>query len=396
MALQIGLGISKLFDSYTAGRIAALQARQKVQNNLPCLGIVFSSIAFHPQKLLAGVYSVLPNVKIIGCSGAGIITPSGINKHAVAIMLIASDKIKFINSVIKIKNDDHYTTGHDFARTLLKSFGEEKRDFFLFFTDGTHINVSELVSGIHSVLGNSFPVLGGVSSDDLRFEKSFQYLDEGFYLDRCVGILCNLGSNFSFASKHGWKPLGRPRVITKARENLIIEIENRPAISIYEDYFGAEHIKDLKKGPNALMSLLYPLGIHKEGEKEYLLRNVITVQDEQTLICQGNINEGDEIRLMIGNKNSCLEASQAALNEAKSSLKNGRVKAAIILDSVLRSRLLRREAGQEINILKKTLGDDIPFIGFYSYGEYTPLESLSYHGRASLHNGTFSVLLLGE
>ena len=395
MTIQIGLGISKLIDSYQAGRIAALQARRTIQRDLPCLGILFSSVNFHPQQVLDGIHSALPDVKILGCSGAGIITSSGINKHAVALMLIASDKIQFVSDVIKEGGDNYYTVGHDFAHNLLKSFGQQQRDFFLFFVDGTHINVSELISGIHSLLGNSFPVLGGVSSDDLRFTKSFQYLNDKFYSDKCIGTLCKLGGNFSFASKHGWKPLGRPRLITKAKENLLIEIENRPAISIYEDYFGTEHIKDLKKGPNSLMALLYPLGIYKEGEKEYLLRNVFNVKDERILVCQGNINEGEEIRLMIGNKDSCLDASRIALTEAKNTLKTNKPKAAIIFDSVLRIKLLGRETHHETEIIKEVLGEETPFIGFYSYGEYTPLESLSYHGRASLHNGTFSVLLLG-
>jgi hypothetical protein len=144
------------------------------------------------------------------------------------------------------------------------------------------------------------------------------------------------------------------------------------------------------------MTLLYPLGIYKEGEKEYLLRNVINVKDDKTLVCQGDVYEGDDIRLMIGNKNSCLEASVTALGEARNELKTNKPKAAIILNSILRARLLGRETHREIDIIKNAIGEETPFLGFYSYGEYTPLESLSYQGRASLHNGTFSILLLGE
>ena len=62
------------------------------------------------------------------------------------------------------------------------------------------------------------------------------------------------------------------------------------------------------------------MGIHLPSSQEYLLRNIKSIEDDGSLVFQGNIPEESTIRLMIGTRESCLDATRQALNEAKASL----------------------------------------------------------------------------
>ncbi|MEK9149712.1 MAG: FIST C-terminal domain-containing protein, partial [Candidatus Desantisbacteria bacterium] len=209
-----------------------------------------------------------------------------------------------------------------------------------------------------------------------------------------VGILWTGGINFGIGIRHGWKPLGRPRQVTAAHRNIIKTIENKPAVNVYEDYFGKK-IKELRYPMLARMAILYPLGIYLAAEHDYILRNVLGVLEDGSLIFQGDIPQGSEIRIMIGTKESALEAAKEAAQEAKAALSGRQIKTALIFDSISRNKLLGRAAFSEIEIVKDTLGKDVPIMGFYTYGELAPLKALDYRGESYFHNETINIFALG-
>jgi hypothetical protein len=212
-----------------------------------------------------------------------------------------------------------------------------------------------------------------------------------------VGILVGEHAIIKVGIKHGWKPLGKPRTVTSSSGNIIKTIDNKPAVRLYEDYFGKENI-EVKSGRLASISIRYPLGMYLEGEEEYLLRNAISVEKDGSLVCQGEVPEGANLKLMMGTKDSALEAARLAAESLKKPLGkyDKPVQFALIFDSFSRNRLFGRGAQKEIEIIKNTLGENIPFIGFYTYGEQAPLSALDYRGQAHFHNESIAILGIGE
>lgn len=72
------------------------------------------------------------------------------------------------------------------------------------------------------------------------------FFNKELFGDGACGILFGGKLNFGLGIKHGWKPLGKQRCVTKSVGNVVYEIDNAPAVKVYEEYFGAETIK-LKK-----------------------------------------------------------------------------------------------------------------------------------------------------
>jgi hypothetical protein len=140
------------------------------------------------------------------------------------------------------------------------------------------------------------------------------------------------------------------------------------------------------------------MGIHLPSSQEYLLRNIKSIEDDGSLVFQGNIPEESTIRLMIGTRESCLDATRQALNEAKASLiptPEKKPPFAFIFESVSRYILLGRGAEQELKIIKEELGKDTRVAGIYTYGEQAQLRLLNYQGKTYFHNQTITVLVMG-
>ena len=394
MSTFISVGISENLDPFQAGSEAAKIAFYQLRRRNITFGLLFSSVHFSSRKLIEGINYVLGEIKIIGCSGASIISNSGIRKYGVGIMLVSSDKMSLgISSAENINEKGARMAGEEFARGALKNLASAQRDMALIFPDGLVENASELIRGIKDIFGLSFPIIGGSSADNFKFLQTFQYCNRKLISNGIVGAVFSGKNLFGIGLRHGWKPLGKPHIITKVKGNVIKSIGGSPAVNIYEEYF--EKTRDEISQNLIRMSTYYPLGLYVQGETEYLLRNAIRIDEDGGLVCQGDAYEGSEVRIMMGTKEWALEAAKQAAQEAKNSLQNGIVKGAIVLESISRNMLLGRLTGEELSRIKEVLGN-VPILGICTYGEQAPLKSLEHYGETYFHNESLAILAIGE
>ena len=395
MAIQIGVGLSTEKDPLHAAQEAVRQAKTNIKTEHIDLAIVFSSLEFAYPAVQKTISDLLGPVATVGSSSLAVITHQGIFKHAIAIMLLSLPKGAYFNTacVKDISSKSTVLAGQELGEKLLSGLKNMRRDFGVMFSDGTLHDGFGLLSGLQERLGRSFPLAGASASDNLLFKKTYLYFNGGVFSDAACGILWGGKMNFGLGIKHGWKPLGKPRYITKSEANVVYEIDGAPAATIYKDYLAADLNKlraDLKR-----ISILYPIGIYLPGEEEYLLRNMLSIEEDGALVFQGDVPQDSQIRLMIGTIESCLAATQQAIDEVKNGLGNHACDFVFVFDSVSRYILLGRQANKELEIIKEKLGKDIPIIGIYTYGEQAPLRAVNYQGRGYFHNQTIAILGIG-
>jgi hypothetical protein len=186
--------------------------------------------------------------------------------------------------------------------------------------------------------------------------------------------------------------------VTKAKGAKLIEVDNRPALSIYEDYFGKK-AEELIKEPIARMAYTYPLGMSVEGSPEFLIRDVVIANKKGEITCAAEIPEGAEIRLMLGDPDKAIQAAREAAENALSQLrkKGAEPKLIFVFDCMARNKLLGPRIKEEIIAIQKVLGKDLPLIGFYTYGEQAPLGGkLGSECFSLFHNETIALLVVGE
>ena len=286
--------------------------------------------------------------------------------------------------------------GQEAARdTIIKTRKGAIRHAFMMFPDGLKGNGGELIRGVQEVLGTSFPIVGGSSADDFLFQKTFQYYDQSVYEDSVVGVLFSGDVSVGIGARHGWYPLGKPRIVTEAEGNIIRKLDGKPAARIYEDYFG-KRVADLRNEPMARMSVMYPLGMSIPEEEECIIRNAMHINEDGALICAGEVPPGSEIRVMMGSKETALKAARKASELALSGLRMSKAKIVFVFDSVTRERLFGRKSREEIGVIQEIFGPETPIIGFYTYGEQAPLGATINLGQTFFHNETVVVFAIGE
>lgn len=377
MSIKAGVALVKEEEPFEAGYEAYKKALERSGADSSDLVVVFSSVAKDQKKVVEGVRKASGNALLIGCSDAGEITGSGPEQGGVAVMSITSDTIKFYTGLGKNIADGAREAGQAVAKEVqdkARQGSEGDLKAFIMLPDVLTGNGAEIVRGVLDVLGEGFPVVGGAAGDDFAFEKTYEYRDSEVVSGSVAGA--GLAGKFSMGAgvRHGWIPIGIPMKVTKAEGSVVYELDNRPAVSIYEDYFG-QRAEELNKEPLARMAITYPLGIKYPDLDEYLVRDPITVDKNGAITCAAEIPEGSEIRLMIGSKDKAVEAAQDAARKLMNDFKKAGSKPAFVLmfNCIAREKLFGQNAKDEIEAVMKIIGEDVPLLGFYTYGEQAPV-----------------------
>ncbi len=394
MPTLIGTGISKNASSLEAGKEAAAQSVAALSGKPPNIVITFASVRYEPETLMKGIAETAPSAMIIGCTTAGEILPGGPHKKSVVAMSIYSDEIEFFAAAEEDASVDPYLNAQRLAKTISAKKPRNPRLLLMLF-DGLKTNSEELTRGVQSIFGTGFPVIGAASGDDFLYKTPYQFLNGRALQNAAVGVMMSGNIKVGIGIRHGWSPLSKPQMVDLSSGNIVFQIAGKPAIEFYKDYFGETFVEqNLDLLPK--ITIEYPLGISAPCEERYILRNLLEIMPNNGLRYAGNITQGEAIRLMKGTKETALRAAQQAVKHALESSNVEKVDFALVFDSASRQILLGRYAREEINIIAKTLGADVPFIGFYDYGEQAPISTDVYLGRAHAHNESIAVTVIGK
>jgi len=396
MATIAGSGISTRLDSFEAGKEAAQNAYLHLKRHEPKIIITFISTIFDSIEAIKGIRSVINEAPLIGCSSAGSITTAGPIRNSISVFILSSETIRFSLGVAKSIKKNPRSAGHEVSRKALSAAIKGKTTkAFIMFSDSLSGNGADILRGAQEALGTSFPIIGGSAADELCFQKTYQYLNNNIYTDSVVGLLISGEINIGIGKAHGWQPIGKPHKITKAKSNIIKEIDKKRAVEIYEDYFG-KTFEELKDAGIAGLGVSYPLGIRIKEENEYLIRAPLKAEENGSLVLSAEIPEGEDVNLMMGDKALALEATRSACMEAAKEAQSRNIKFITVFSSIARYKLLRSESREEIKIMKEVFGKDIPILGFYTYGEYASLHMREYKGWSNFHNQTISIAAFSE
>jgi hypothetical protein len=395
------VGESNHTDPLTAGREAAKTAWQQINNSPVALCLLFASSRYqsHHAAILSGAKSMIGDAPLIGCTTSGEITPTGPKRRSTVVLLIRRSEEWTVTTGFATGLDQNARqSGHELARLARASYeqagGPPDRQLFLIFPDGLRGNGSDLLRGIQEIFGTGFPIIGGSAGDDFAFSQTFQFHSDRAITDSVVGALFGGNIVIGVGTRHGWKPLGKPRVVTSARSNMVIAIDQQPAARLYESYFGSE-ARNLLGDRLDRLTALYPLGIATDSEEGYLIRSALRLLPDGSLLCNAEVSPGSEVRLMMATRETVIEAARIAAQQAKDRLRGAKAFCAIVLASASRQQFLGRRASDELQAVRDVLGAETPTVGFYTYGEQSPMAMDRGQGTAHFHNESIVILALG-
>ncbi|MDF1878707.1 FIST C-terminal domain-containing protein [Sulfurimonas sp. SAG-AH-194-C20] len=338
------------------------------------------------QKEVLYISEMFAKSIIIGSSTSGEIYKNEVYEDSIVVSVI-----KFNSTVLKkhicksINSTNSYEDGVDIANELLSA--DLKGVFVL--SDGLKVNGSRLTKGMASVLKSSVVVSGGLAGDKDKFESTW-IIEDGLLCDSSVLGVGFYGNsiNFEAASKGGWDRLGLFRTVTKSKDNVLYEMDGKPALEIYKRYLG-EKAKELPSS-----ALLFPLEIKDSIDaSESKVRTILGVNNEENSITfAGDIPEGSHVTLMKANFERLIDGAGQSADSLSLNGYRGEEILCIAISCVGRKLVLKSRIDEEVEAIEEVLPSKVEIIGFYSYGEISPLSS----GVCDLHNQTMTLTAIWE
>ena len=394
--ILLSVGWSHAAESGRAGKDAAEMARARLGSRRFQLAVVFGSSWFDQPALLRGVRSCTADAPLIGGSTAGEITPEGPASHSCVVVLLASEALSTTAGLGEQLNDSPREAGRAAAYGAAHDVRATPRLGFLLMADGLSLSYADMMRGIQEVVGTGALIAGGMAGDDLRFSTTWQYFNDHVTKQAVVGVLLAGEGKIGVGIEHGFAPISKPRLITKAKGHILFELDRLPAASVYEEYFGGDVVSRMRGQGLTRQGIAYPLGVQSSAPGEWLLRNVVSLQADGGLSCSGDVPEGGWVQLMIGSKALALEAARRATQQAIRPLNH--IAGVLIFESVLRRKLLgQQHAALELAGIRQIIGPSTPLAGCYTYGEQGPLvDSSLLRNRTVTQTGSILVFALGS
>ena len=354
----------------------------------PQLGFLFGPAALF-EKLAAG--EPKPDLGAgtvwIGCSTAGEISNRGVTDQT-AVMTA----IRFENAASKFRvaraRIDAAESSENAGREIARQLDAPDLRAILVISPGLGVNGSFLVKGIVDVTKDRAVVSGGLAGDGGKFEKTYtlssgqadahQAIGVGFYGDSvelqhgCMG---------------GWDPFGKQRSVTKSTDNVVYELDGKPALEVYKEYLG-DHVKGLPAS-----GLMFPWSIQDASRPgRGIIRTILSVDaDQGSVTFAGDVPQGSVVKLMHANTQGLVTGAKAAAAAVSSGGSGDSL--ALLVSCVGRKLVMGANVDEEVEAIQEAFGERCALTGFYSYGEISPFIG---EKKSLLHNQTMTITHIAE
>jgi hypothetical protein len=258
--------------------------------------------------------------------------------------------------------------------------------------DGMGVDGSGLTAGLNHVLAGACLITGGMTSDPCDYTEALAGADAP-PASGVVAAVGFYGPNIRLSSGHacGWDAFGPRRRITRVSGNLLFELDDKPALELYERYIG----EDVSGGTGS--GVVFPLLISPPDRPEQAVVRAILGMDRSSgaMTFAGEMPEGWMARLMRGNLDRLALGAADAARQVCGSLPQTALgdRLALMVTCTGRFLLMGQRAVDEIAFARDELGPNVSCLGFYSYGEIAPAEGSP---GAELHNQTMTIVALAE
>ncbi|KAB2955339.1 MAG: hypothetical protein F9K19_12385 [Rhizobiaceae bacterium] len=324
--------------------------------------IFFSQSLIRAQPLAAALARRAPGLRYAGCSTAGEITPDGLAEgQAVAILFPRASFTVATTMVRRLSASGVDAIAGEVERLKQRLSGDgatirSDQVFALCFVDGLSYAEEALTSAIHWSL-DDIPLIGGSAGDDLKFETTALFTENGADTDCAVIVLVATSLPFQVFKTENFVPTGDKLVVTASDPDhrIVREFNAAPAA---EEYAAAIGLDPGSLTPMSFAS--HPVVVRVGGE--YYCRSIQKVHPDGSLSFFCAIDDG--IVLTIAQPKGMVESTRAALKAVDEKL--GGTDVILGFDCVLR-RLdaQNRQVFRDMSELYR----ENNVVGFGTYGE---------------------------
>ncbi len=232
---------------------------------------------------------------------------------------------------------------------------------------------------IIDALGDDFEcfMVGGLTASRAGQQQIAGEITEG----GLSGVLFDDSITIISGLTQGCSPIGDIHEVTEARDNVLIELDSRPALEVFKEDIGEVLARDMERVGGYIHAAL-PISGDDTGD--YLVRNVMGVDPVNNWLSIGQrLGKGDRLMFVRRDAPSALKDLDRMLEDV-----TGRAaappRAALYFSCVARGPNLFGRESEELAAVAAALGDDVPVIGFFANGEISSNRLYGYTGVLTL------------
>lgn len=335
--------------------------------------------------VLAPIRARYPEAVLFGCSTAGEIAATSVYDGSVVATALefADTRAHLARTAIEGEGDSFLA-----GRRLAQELAAPGLTHVFVLSDGLCVNGSQLAAGLAAGVGGDVIVTGGLAGDGTAFASTSVVAGDEVRSGIAAAVgLYGTRLRVGCASLGGWDPFGPERTVTRARGNVLYELDGQSALGIYRKYLGA-HAAALPAS-----ALLFPLAIRVPGQ-DPVVRTVLSVDDAQeSMTFAGDVPEGAHARLMKANFDRLIDGAIGAARICQTATSDATAEFALLISCVGRKLVLKQRTEEEVEAVRDVIGSQAAMTGFYSYGEISPFTP---GASCRLHNQTMTITTLSE
>ena len=375
----------KVIQAFKNGNENWRYLQEKEQLDNPLVLVFGNRYLLEDENNITEIKKEFSYSNLVFASTSGEILDDSIIDNSISVTAIELENSSFIIERENIANFNMQI--NLLGEALLAKLPKEKLKHLFVLADGM-LDGSKLIQGLENNLDASISITGGMCGDDARFEKTLSSYNENPNTGEVVLIgLYGDALEVSYASAGGWFPFGPERKITKSKDNILYEIDNKPALDVYINHLAHRAIGL----PSA--SLAFPLNVTYEGKEQAVVRTILGLDEKnKALILAGDAPENSKVQLLMASVDALIDGAQ---NATELAVKNREKQAelAILVSCIGRKLVMNKRVGEETEYVKEALNDCTLITGFYSYGQIAPFYGDDY---TNLHNQTITLTLISE
>lgn len=389
--VAVGHGIDP--DSMGAIAEALEQCQATIGDDIPQAGILLAAIDFEHEAILHHIQQTYPDIVLIGGTSLGEMSSEMVfQEDSLTLMLFCSDEVTFTAGVGPQADDDAIAAAQVAMTQATTTCKPTDIKLCYALGDGLKVDGVAMVNGLKKATEHAVPIIGGLTADDWQLKSTYQFIstpETTEVLESAIVVLAFSGNlKVSYSVATGQRPIGPQGTVTKSISKTLYEIDGQPASQFYKELCGNDEVS-LALGSAWAVAI----AVYEPGATDFYIRAPYrngTV--EGSIDYFGGVPEKAKIQLTECDRNSLLAAAEESFHTAKAAYPGTEPQAALLISCGSRMKLLGTRVQEESELAAACLGDTLPSMGFYSYGELSPFtgETSSY-----FHNETLTTILIG-
>ena len=347
----------------------------------PTLAFVFASVEHNFDEII-DLFN-RQHISLLGCSTAGEIIDGCLYEYQIGVLLTDMPPSYFELFAFDHEAQNLAELGIKIADLARNAFENHS---IITIASGLY-HPEQLVDSIKEQLGNDVSMFGGLAGDDLKIQDTFVFNNNGHSTHGVMGVVLDRNKlEVTGLAFSGWEAIGTLHTITKAKGNIVYEINNEPALDVFIKYFG--HYGNLHSDTD-VATAQYPLQIMRPNGYSVLRSPLSSNSNDGSISLAGGVMQGDKFKFSVS---PGFEVIDATVDEFVV-MKNNQ---ALTADALLMFSCKGRHASLGPLIEDELLGIyntwQKPMLGFLSYGEIGCVKN----GSCDFHNETCTLVTIKE